>query len=216
MAVAVEHDQRRKKILEKALAVFIDDGFENATFQKIADRCGITRTILYLYFKNKKEIFTYSLKQLLLSVEESINLIIIDESLTSIEKITKVFFVVFKKLEQNHQLLYVVLNYLLHLSKGDAEPPAGSRTEGSKGRNFPAPEMRVRRRTVKFRRILSSMLIQGVKSGELKKTSIKTAADYLYSFLESAIFQLTVLKRKDLSELNETVIFAVKQLGADG
>ncbi|MCL2174616.1 MAG: TetR/AcrR family transcriptional regulator, partial [Treponema sp.] len=58
MAIAVEHEQRRKKILEKALTVFMDDGFEDATFQKIADRCGITRTILYLYFKNKKEIFT--------------------------------------------------------------------------------------------------------------------------------------------------------------
>ena len=198
MAVAVEHDQRRKKILEKALTVFMDDGFENATFQKIADRCGITRTILYLYFKNKREIFNYSIKQLLLTVEEKIISISTDKSLTSIEKITNVLLSIFKHFEQNRQLLSVVLDYLLHISKSDIDP-----------------EARVRRRTVKLRHILSSMLIAGIKSGELKKVHVKTAADYLYSFIESAIFQLVILKRKNLAELNDTVVFAVKQFNAE-
>jgi AcrR family transcriptional regulator len=194
MAVAIEHDQRRKKILEKALGVFMDDGFENATFQKIADRCGITRTILYLYFKNKREIFNFSIKQLLLNVEEKINLIVSDTSLGSIDKITKVILAIFKLLESNRQLLSVVLNYLLHLSKGDVNP-----------------EKRVRRRTVKLRHILSSMLIAGIKSGELKKMNVKIATDYLNSFIESAIYQLIILKRENLDELHQAVLFAIKQ-----
>ncbi|MCL2185212.1 MAG: TetR/AcrR family transcriptional regulator [Treponema sp.] len=198
MAIAVEHDQRRKKILEKALAVFMDDGFENATFQKIADRCGITRTILYLYFKNKKEIFTYSIKQLLLSVEENIKLIISNKSLCSIEKITNVFLVIFSLLEKNRPLLSVVLDYLLHIAKSGTNP-----------------EELVRRRTVKLRHFLSTMLIEGIKSEELKKTDVKISTDYLYSFVESAIFQLVVLKRENLSELNNTIKFAIKHLEKD-
>jgi len=194
MAIVVEHDKRRKKILDKALAVFIDDGFENATFQKIADRCGITRTILYLYFKNKREIFTYSIKQLLVTVEENINAIRADASLNSVEKITKVLLDIFKLLEQNRKLVSVILDYLLHIYKGDIDP-----------------ETRVRRRTVKLRHILASIVIEGVKTGELKKVKVKTADDYLYSFIESAIYQLAVLKRKNLSELKETAAFAVKQ-----
>ena len=194
MAVAVEHDKRRKKILEKALTIFMDDGFEDATFQKIADRCGITRTILYLYFKNKKEIFTYSIKQLLLSLEEKINLITSDKSLGSVEKITKVLFAIFKQMEQNRQLLSVILDYLLHLSKSDVDT-----------------ERRVRRRTLKLRHILLSMLIEGMKTGELKKTNIKLAADYLNSFVETGIYQIVVLRRDKLDDLRETVTFAVKQ-----
>ena len=197
MAVAVEHDKRRKKILEKALAVFMEDGFEDATFHKIADRSGITRTILYLYFKNKKEIFAFSIKQLLLKVEESINTIRDDRSLGSIEKITNIFFVIFRQLEQNRQLLSVVLDYLLLLSKGDSNP-----------------EERVRRRTVRLKHILSSILIEGVKCGELNKVKGKTAYNYLYGFVEAAIFQLVVLKRKNLDDLREAVVLAVKQLGA--
>jgi len=197
MAIAVEHDKRRKKILERALSVFMEDGFEDATFQKIADRCGITRTILYVYFKNKREIFTYSIKQLLLSVEENINIIRIDNSLGCVEKITNIIFVVFKLLEKNRQLLSVVLDYILLLSKSDINP-----------------EERVRRRTVKLRRFLSSILIEGIKTGELKKVKPKVAHDYLYSFVEAGIYQLVVLKRENLNELREAVVFAVKQLEA--
>jgi len=195
MAIIVEHDKRRKKILENALTVFMDDGFENATFQKIADQSGITRTILYIYFKNKKEIFTYSLKQMLVNVEENINKIRADKSLNNVEKLTKVLLDIFKLLEHNRKLLSVVLDYLLHLSKNGVDP-----------------EARVRRRTGKLRHILASMVIEGVKSGEFKKINIKTADNYIYSFIDAATYQLVGLKRKNLSELKETVVYAIKQL----
>ena len=65
MAIVVEHDKRKQEILQKSLDVFIEEGYEDATFQKIADRCGITRTTLYIYFKNKHEIFLGSIKELL-------------------------------------------------------------------------------------------------------------------------------------------------------
>ncbi|MDR2943006.1 MAG: TetR/AcrR family transcriptional regulator [Treponema sp.] len=195
MSVLVEHDKRRKKILDSALTVFMNEGFENATFQKIADHCGIARTILYLYFKNKREIFLYSLKQLLLEIEEILKSIRSDSSMKSEEKLTKTLLTIFKLLEQNKRLIAVLLDYLLHISKEGANP-----------------EDRVRRRTIKLRHILSSMYIEGVKNGELKKIKIKAADDYLYSFIESAVYQLAVLKRKNVNELKETVLLAVKQL----
>jgi AcrR family transcriptional regulator len=197
MAVTVEHDKRREKILEKALVVFIDDGFEAATFQKIADKCGITRTILYLYFKNKREIFTYSIKQLLLSAEKNLNAIRDDITLKTIEKINNILVSIFDLLEKNRQLLSVILDYLLHISKADGNP-----------------EERVRRRTVKLRHIFSSVIIKGVKDGEIKKINLKTAYDYLYSFVEAAIFQLVVLKRSNLDDLKNTAAFAAKQFEA--
>jgi len=197
MAAPVEHDKRKKKILEKALAVFIDEGFENATYQKIADKCGITRTILYLYFKNKKEIFGYSIKQFLLTVEENINSIRADNSLNNPEKITRVLFVVLKLLEQNQQLLSVILDYLLHISKKDK-----------------LPAERIRRRTLRLRHILSTIVIDGIKAGEIKKVNIKKANNYLYNIIESAILQLVILKHENLNELKETAVFVVDQLKA--
>jgi AcrR family transcriptional regulator len=195
MAIVIEHDKRRKQILEKALLVFMDDGFENATFQRIADSCGITRTTLYLYFKNKKEIFNYSIKQLLFTTEESINKIQFDKSLGSMDKITKVLFIILRMLEQNKKLLLVILEYLMHLSKSEGNV-----------------EMRVRRRMVRLRHILSYLVIEGIKSGELKKGKIKLINDYLYNFIEAAVFHQIVLNDKNFSDYKDTVAFAVKQL----
>ena len=195
MSIVVEHEKRRKEILKKALDVFIDSGFENATFQKIADQCDITRTTLYLYFKNKKEIFNYSIKLLLTNVEEDIRQIISDTSLTCAEKITNVLLNVFKRLDENRRLLWVILHYIVHLSKNKINP-----------------ERRIRRRTLRLRRVLATLVIEGINSGELKPASVKTTVEYLYSFIESAIFRLVVLQRKTTGDLSKTVTFAIKQL----
>ena len=85
MAIGVEHDKRKHEILEKALEVFIEEGYEDVTFQKIAERCGITRTTLYIYFKNKREIFLWSIKQLTYGIEQELNEIVANENQTSEE-----------------------------------------------------------------------------------------------------------------------------------
>ena len=48
MAIVVEHEKRKRDILEKAFTMFLEEGYEDITYQKIADRCGITRTTLYV------------------------------------------------------------------------------------------------------------------------------------------------------------------------
>jgi len=194
MSIVVEHEKRRKEILEKALDVFVTEGYVDATFQKIADKCSITRTTLYLYFKNKKEIFNYSIKLLLAKIEEDITLTRSDSSLDSAEKITEVLMKIFKHIEENRLLLSVILDYLLHLSKSSNDPGKP-----------------VRRRTLRLRHILSSLVIEGIKTGKLKSLNVKTADDYLYSFIEAAIFRLAVLRQETVTDLRETVMFAVKQ-----
>ena len=195
MSIIVEHDKRRNEILAKALDVFMDEGFEDATFQKIADRCGITRTTLYLYFENKKEIFKYSIKLMLLKVEKEICRIQADKTIGSIEKITRVLLGIIDQLYVNRRILIVVLDYLLYLSRSDTDP-----------------DLRVRRRTIRMRHILSSMVIEGIKNKELAPIKIKIADEYLYSFIEAAIYRLVILKRKNVDELKQAAVHAVQRL----
>jgi AcrR family transcriptional regulator len=195
MSIVVEHDKRRNEILEKALDVFMDEGFEDTTFQKIADRCGITRTTLYLYFKNKKEIFNYSIRLLLLKVEEGVRRIQLDTSMSSVEKITNVLLDIISQLQKKRRILVVILDYLLYISRSNTDP-----------------NIRVRRRTIKLRHILSSMVIEGIQNNELAPINVKIADDYLYSFIEAAIFRLVVLKRDSVEELKNAAIQAVQRL----
>jgi AcrR family transcriptional regulator len=195
MSITVEHNKRRWEILEKALDVFVDEGFEDTTIRKIAARCGITRTTLYIYFKNKKEIFNYSIKQLMGEVEDTIQEVRKTAALGSVEKIIRVFNVIIDKLGENRRLLTVILDYLRYLSRNDSNP-----------------DRRVRRRTLRLRHILAAMVIDGVKSGEFVSVNVRAVDDLLYGLLESAIFRFTVLRRDTASELKEAAELAIRRL----
>ena len=189
MSIIVEHEKRRHEILEKALDIFVDEGFENATFQKIADKCGITRTTLYIYFKNKREIFNFSIKQFLSVLESDIAAIRKMENISHTEKLVQVMLSIFESLEKNRLLLSVVLSYLLHIPKGDNDP-----------------DYRVRRRTLRLRHILTAMLVEGINAGEFTpRLRVKDINELLNSFLEAAIFRMVVLRRNTVDEIKDTM-----------
>jgi AcrR family transcriptional regulator len=198
MSIIVEHEKRRREILEKALDVFVDEGFEDVTFQKIADRSGITRTTLYIYFKNKKEIFNYSIKQFLQELENEITGIKNSEGLSHKDQLITIMSVIIDRLEQNQRLLNVVLNSLLYITKGDN-----------------TPDYRVRRRTMRLRHILNSLIIEGIHAKEFASVNIKEANEALYGFIEAAIFRLVILHHNEVDELKKAVIMVINQMAAD-
>src|SRR5579872_7084131 len=46
----------RSRILDAALDVFSEHGFEGSTLQQIADRLGVTKAALYYHFRSKDDI----------------------------------------------------------------------------------------------------------------------------------------------------------------
>jgi AcrR family transcriptional regulator len=195
MSIVVEHEKRRQEILEKALDVFVDEGFENTTFQKIATRCGITRTTLYIYFRNKKEVFNYSIKHMLQGVEGDLLRVRKDSTLNSVEKINQIFSLILGRLEESRRLLIVSMDYLLFLSKSSSEPGT-----------------RVRRRTVRMRHILANIMIDGIQAGEIRPINVRDMDNLLYGLIESAIFRLVVLKSTSVEDLKKAVELAITQV----
>lgn len=55
----------RTRIIEAAQAQFVENGFENASMRKIAEKAGMTAGNLYRYFKNKEAIYQYFLQPVL-------------------------------------------------------------------------------------------------------------------------------------------------------
>ena len=192
MAIVVEHDKRKHEILQKSLDVFIDEGYEDATFQKIADRCGITRTTLYIYFKNKHEIFLGSIKELLSEVETALKKIMADSSLSSETALRKILATLTDACESNKKLFSVLLNYLMQLKKSGVDTSE-----------------RVRRRVIRLRHLLSTIVIKGIQKGEFKELNVKDVNETLYGLMESAIFRIAVLNQDDVADvraaLNTTV-----------
>ena len=196
MAIVVEHDKRKKEILEKALEVFVEEGYEDVTFQKIADRCGITRTTLYIYFKNKREIFLWSIKQLTEAIEKDLISVLKDESLTSEECLRKVLSKIVDSINSNKELFYVLLTYLIQLRKKQENNIAE----------------RVQRRVIRLRHLLSAIIVRGQKSGEFKDMAVKSINEMFYSLLESAIFRIAVLSEIDTKTVLDNLNIAVDSI----
>jgi AcrR family transcriptional regulator len=193
MAIVVEHEKRRFEILEKSLDIFMEEGYEDATFQKIADRCGITRTTLYLYFKNKREIFVFSIKQLTDSIEKDIRVIMEKEDLSHRARLETVMGTIFDRCAENRRLLNVVLTYLLQAQKTGKDP-----------------DSRVKRRTIRMRHLLSQILIAGKNAGEFTISNVKDSNELFYSFIESAIFRIAILDHEKADDIKAAVSLAAR------
>src|SRR5712675_3175914 len=56
-------ESRPQQIIEAALEVFGECGLANARLQDIADRAGVSKGTIYLYFPNKEELFREMIRQ---------------------------------------------------------------------------------------------------------------------------------------------------------
>lgn len=195
MAIVVEHDKRKHEILEKSLDLFAEEGYEDVTFQKIADRCGITRTTLYIYFKNKREIFLWSIKQLTAALEAEIMEIIGNKSLSSTECLKQMLGKIIDGCEENHQLFTVLLAYLMQLQRSGSDPAE-----------------HVARRVIRMQHLMSTIIIRGIHNGEFKDVPVKQVNDMLYSLIESAIFRLSVLSQKNIEDMRASINLAIDGL----
>lgn len=72
-----EKDLRRKQIQNAAKQVFIEKGFSSATMEDIAEKAELSTATIYLYFKNKGELYA------------SLNLITLEYFFNKIEKVYK-------------------------------------------------------------------------------------------------------------------------------
>lgn len=195
MAIVVEHEKRKKEILDKALDLFMENGYEDVTFQKIADKCGVTRTTLYIYFKNKKEIFAWSIKQLTNEIESSLLKIIDNRDLSYEERLKSVLHTILQKCVDNYRLFVITLTYLLQLKN------TGKDTKKI-----------VQRRIIRLRHLLSTVIIDGITSGNFKKVNVHEANELIFNLIEAAVFRLTVFGPQDNQALQKSFDLTVSAL----
>ena len=195
MAIVVEHEKRKKEILDKALDLFMENGYEDVTFQKIADKCGVTRTTLYIYFKNKKEIFAWSIKQLTNEIESSLLKIIDNRDLSYEERLKSVLHTILQKCVDNYRLFVITHNYKLQL-----------KNTGKKKKKI------VQRRIIRLRHLLSTVIIDGITSGNFKKVNVHEANELIFNLIEAAVFKLTVFGPQDIQALQKSFDLTVSAL----
>jgi AcrR family transcriptional regulator len=61
-AETLEDSAKRRQIVEGARAIFLANGFDAASMMDIANKAGVSKGTLYVYFKNKEELFAEIVK----------------------------------------------------------------------------------------------------------------------------------------------------------
>ena len=77
---AREKEQLRRQILSAARELFVNEGYENVSMRKIADKIEYSPTMIYLYFKDKADLLDSVCKATLLNLLNTLELLKRDKS----------------------------------------------------------------------------------------------------------------------------------------
>ncbi|MGD8716979.1 MAG: TetR/AcrR family transcriptional regulator [Desulfobacterales bacterium] len=107
-------EMRRKQIQEAAMTVFLDKDFDSATVEEIADRCELSPATLYLYFKNKQELYASLHLMYLEDLHDAIEDVYKNASLSVEEKIMELKNAMYKTFQCNPVLLKIIFHVQLY------------------------------------------------------------------------------------------------------
>jgi AcrR family transcriptional regulator len=61
-SISKKGEETRKKIIDTAIKIFREFGYSESSIKKIAESLGLKNSSVYRYFKNKKDLFNFIIK----------------------------------------------------------------------------------------------------------------------------------------------------------
>lgn len=119
MPKVVDHEARKRRIVDLALELFAKRGYHAASFGDIADACGLSRTNVYNYFKNKDEIFYYAINELLGQLSADTDHTLSQHELSVSQKLQHIYYLFTNDIEQGKNSS-IILDLALRTKRGDA------------------------------------------------------------------------------------------------
>ncbi|NSW91477.1 MAG: TetR/AcrR family transcriptional regulator [Firmicutes bacterium] len=196
MPKIVDHDKRKEEITRKALMVFIEKGYYNTNLVDISEKCGIGRTTLYRYFKNKDEIFQYALIHITGIIKNEFKRVMELKDVSFIDKI-KILISRLVTEYKNSNMIIALIDYWLIM-----------RRENNYIFNRMYESMQ------EIRNAFKQLLYEGIKSREIKPVDNEKMTITLYALLESLVLHLSYDKTDSVDEHLKTVNILIDGLRA--
>ncbi|WP_416197656.1 TetR/AcrR family transcriptional regulator [Sporanaerobacter sp.] len=192
----VDYEIKKQDIIEKAKEVFAKRGYYNTNISDISKSCGMGRTTIYQYFKNKDEIFYYSAKDALAEIKRKVEIIVEDDTLSFIEKLKKLVFEITSEYEHNY--IFVLLAEIWIISKRERNEFLESLSEHIED----------------FKKAIKDLISQGIKAKEIKPVDSESMANTIYYFIESLIIQISTSNNVDINKKISSVNVLIDGLKA--
>jgi len=183
MPKIVDFQQKKREIAHKALYVFAYEGFHKTTLAQIATLCQIGRTTIYQYFRNKDEIFSYSLNHSFDLIRLDLQHVLDSPALSSFEAIREIVRRVLRAFHEERRVLLLLLEHGLRIMRED-QSIAG----------------RIRGQITAIEEAFAKLLRRGVRAGEMRALPVGTVAGLLQSLLLAVVLRFAADERLGLDQ----------------
>ena len=175
MKTVVDHRARKKEIIAKAIRLFARLGYRDVSFRELSEECGVARTVLYRYFRGKRQIFADAIALTLGRIIQK-NMEVVRSDLPASVRLRQICTVSTATLFDNRDFLMVVIDYVLAMTRDGHDMTR-----------------RILAYTNGLRRVLRILLLWGIRHGEFRPDmNVDVVVDLLYAQFESAVLRLAV------------------------
>ena len=175
MPKVVDYEQKKQEIAHKALYVFAFEGYHRTTMAQIATMCDIGRSTIYEYFRNKDEIFTFTLNQSFDAIKLDFQDMHSGPQRDTVEAIFIIISRILANLYQDKRVLLVLLEHTLRIMREDQEVGEG-----------------LKERAMEILGMFASLLEEGIRRGEIRPVDPRAMAATLGTLIEAAVFQISI------------------------
>lgn len=174
MPKIVDYAEKKYQIMREAVRTFIERGYYNTQLSHIAERCGMGRTTLYQYFKNKDEIFYYAIDYIFGVFRNDYQNIIEEPGVSNLDKIKRIILQVMKECDQKRNMMIVLVDLWLLLKRENETMIA-----------------KIREYAMEMHRVFQLLLERGIAAQEIRPVDAVNMAFLLFAMVESFILQVS-------------------------
>lgn len=109
----MKDNKKQKKILEVAEEEFLMKGFAGARTVEIAQKAGVSHSMLHYYYKTKEQLFEHVMGEKLQQLKESVATVFMIEDMPVVEKVVELVVRHFDFLSENPDLPRFIINEVI-------------------------------------------------------------------------------------------------------
>ena len=197
MAKRIDHDKRREEIVERAIRLFSQVGYDNVSLIMIAAAAGISRTVLYRYFCSKREILDAAILSVTGRLDRDCRQIIVTRGRVA-EKLERITHRVVEVMFENKEFLVAVFDFVVGMVRT--------------GANMTAP---ISEFTAGTRLALKRLIERGIRNGELPDIlQVPRTADAIYAEFESCALRIVVGTERDAKAAKQRFTDVIRAITA--
>jgi AcrR family transcriptional regulator len=198
MPAKIDREVRKYEIAVKAMKLFSQVGYDNVTLIMIASAAGVARTVLYRYFRSKREVFNAAIRASTRAIMGQARKEMVKQGKVS-DRLSGVCFVVTDVLFEKREFLSAIFDFVLSMVR-QGEDMSGRIIELTGG----------------IKEIFKTLLSEGVMKDEFKPdVNPEHTSEMFFSLLESCVLRIVLGTDKTSANIKRQFLDLISALNVN-